>query len=165
MKRYLVNFSTNPTSLDTELLLIVIIIPQFIVPNIDFIRRLDSDGLWLQSRLKPTNDWKHEKRRKSCPKYRGKIHGKSGQLERRDFLIFFIYFNIIKSNQSARTEVFEQFKRNCVEIVVKWSSLHSISARITKASKRVKISRNYRIGWSFSIPVVRYLQIQRNRCL
>ena len=39
MKRYLVNFSTNPTSPDTELLLIVIIIPQFIVPNIDFIRR------------------------------------------------------------------------------------------------------------------------------
>ena len=38
-KRYLVNFSTNPTSPDTELLLIVIIIPQFIVPNIDFIRR------------------------------------------------------------------------------------------------------------------------------
>ena len=29
-KRYLVNFSTNPTSPDTELLLIVIIIPQFI---------------------------------------------------------------------------------------------------------------------------------------
>ena len=38
-KRYLVNFSTNPTSPDTELLLIVIIIPQLIVPNIDFIRR------------------------------------------------------------------------------------------------------------------------------
>ena len=32
-------FSTNPTSPDTELLLIVIIIPHFIVPNIDFIRR------------------------------------------------------------------------------------------------------------------------------
>ena len=39
MKRYCVNFSTNPTSPDTELLLIVIIIPHFIVPNIDFIRR------------------------------------------------------------------------------------------------------------------------------
>ena len=38
-KRYLINFSTNPTSPDTELLLIVIIIPHFIVPNIDFIRR------------------------------------------------------------------------------------------------------------------------------
>ena len=43
MKRYFVNFSTNPTSPDTELLLIVIVIPQFILPNIvpiiDFIRR------------------------------------------------------------------------------------------------------------------------------
>ena len=47
--------------------------------------RLDSDGLWLQSRLKATNDWKHEKRLISCPKYRGKSRGKSGQLEGRDF--------------------------------------------------------------------------------
>ena len=95
----------------------------------------------------------------------GKIRGKSGHIKRRDFLTFFRYFNNIKSNQSAITEVFEQYERNCVEFVVKWSSLHSISARIKKASKRVKIGRFYRIGLFFSIEIVRYSQIERYKCL
>ena len=50
--------------------------------------RLHSDELWLQSRLKATNDAKQVKRRKSCPKYRGKSREISGQLEKRDFWPF-----------------------------------------------------------------------------
>ena len=84
--------------------------------------RLDSDGLWLQSWQKATNDAKHEKRQISCPKYRGKSRGKSGQIKRRDILPIFRYFKNMKRNQSARIEDFQDIKRNNLKETA-WKSL------------------------------------------
>ena len=115
-------------------------------PRKDNPLRLDSDGMWLQSRLKATNGAKHAKRRVEFSEIPRKKPRKKWPVRKTRCFDLLRYFNNIKSNQSARTDDFEQLKRKCVEIVVKWSLLHSISARIKKVSKRVKIGQFYRIG-------------------
>ena len=124
-------------------------------PRKDNPLRLNSDGMWLQSRLKATNGAKHAKRWVEFSEIPRKKPRKKWPVRKTRCFDLLRYFNNNKSYQSARLEVVEQIKINCVEFVEKRRWLHSISVRLKKLQKEWKSADFIESGDFRSIQIVR----------